>query len=60
MNEKLRSILLGAMVAGLGAILTYVSQAATGADYGIYTPIVVAGLSVLTNIVRKLAEPTAH
>ncbi len=57
MSEKFKSILKGAGVAAAGAALTYVSQFATGADFGTATPIVVAGLSVLANALRKWSEP---
>lgn len=49
------SIAKGAGIAATGAALTYLSQWATSSDFGSTTPVVVAVLSVLTNLVRKWA-----
>lgn len=54
MKEKLLKIGKGALIAGAGAVLTYLSQAVSGADFGLWTPIIVAALSVAVNAVRKL------
>lgn len=43
-----------ALIAGAGAALTYLLQAATQSDFGMYTPIVVGTLSVLVNFVKEL------
>lgn len=56
MTEKLIKIAKGAAIAAGGAALTYLTQVATGADFGEWTPIVVAGISVLINVARKLLE----
>ena len=55
-KDKLISIAKGAGIAALGAILTYATQFATGADFGSATPVIVAVLSVLSNAVRKFVE----
>ncbi len=55
MSDEVKSVLKGAAVAGVGAILTYASQWATGQDFGPYQPVVVAVLSVAANIFRKWA-----
>lgn len=44
---------IGALVAVVGALLTYLTPVVTGLDLGSSTPIVVAIWSVLANIVRK-------
>ena len=44
---------VGAFVAVVGAVLTYGSEFVTNTDFGEYTPLVVAGFSVLANLVRK-------
>lgn len=54
-RDELIKVAKGAAVAAAGALLTYVSQWVTGQDFGIYQPAVVAGLSVLANILRKYA-----
>lgn len=48
-----RKIFIGLGVALAGAALTYVSQVITTIDFGSWTPIVVAGFSVLANVIRK-------
>ncbi|GIW81515.1 MAG: hypothetical protein KatS3mg105_3322 [Gemmatales bacterium] len=55
MKEKWLKIGKGALIAGAGAALTYLSQAVSGADFGVWTPVVVALLSVAVNAVRKLS-----
>ena len=54
-GEQFVSVLKGAGIAAAGAGLTYLTQYATGADFGMFGPAVVAGLSVLANILRKSA-----
>ena len=47
----------GALIAAAGAGLTYVTEWASGTDFGDYTPIVMAALSVAANIFRKYVFP---
>ena len=54
LKEKLISIGKGALIAGTGAILTYLAENLSQVDFGDYTPVVVALLSVLVNTGRKL------
>lgn len=56
MKEKLISVGKGALVAAAGAALAYLMQWASGTDLGPYGPVVVAGLSVVVNLLRKLSE----
>lgn len=53
MTDQLKSIAKGAVIAAVGAALTYVTQAVSGVDFGPYTPAVVAVFSVLANALRK-------
>lgn len=53
--DQIASVARGAAVAAAGAALTYLTQWVSGQDFGVYTPLVAAGLAVLTNVVRKLA-----
>ena len=53
MSDETKSVLKGAAVAAVGAVLTYASQWATGQDIGPYQPIIAAGLAVAANIFRK-------
>lgn len=57
--EEWKSIGKGLMVAVGGAFLTYITQVSTSVDFGQWTPVVVAGLSVLVNIGRKYLESQA-
>ena len=50
----------GVLIAIAGAALTYLTEWASSADFGAYTPVIVAGLSILTNIVRKWSTPTVE
>ncbi|MCK9370235.1 hypothetical protein M0R04_10045 [Candidatus Dojkabacteria bacterium] len=43
----------GALIAVIGALLTYLTQVVSGLDLGAFTPIVVSGWSILANITRK-------
>jgi len=52
-KEDLVKVLTGFGIAMLGAALTYLSQAVLDIDWGIYTPAVTAGASVLVNLARK-------
>jgi len=49
----------GLLVAVAGAALTYLTDLIPNIDWGVWTPVVVSGFSVLVNIVRKfLADYT--
>lgn len=52
-KEDAKKIGKGAVIAILGALLTYLSEVIVDVDFGQYTPIVMAIWSVLVNIVRK-------
>jgi hypothetical protein len=51
-------VIKGALIAGGGAALTYLSSWASGTEFGVWTPVVVAGLSVLVNYLRKAGGGT--
>lgn len=53
-------VLKGAGIAFVGAGLTALSQWASGQDFGIFTPAVVAILSVAVNALRKWVMPTSE
>ena len=55
MSDEVKSVLKGAAIAAVGAVLTYASQWATGQDFGPYQPVIAATLAVATNIFRKWA-----
>jgi hypothetical protein len=52
-SEDVISILKGAAIAGGGAFATYLLEALMKLDFGEYTPLIVAMISVLINAVRK-------
>lgn len=52
-SVTLKKVARGALIAGGGAVLTYVLQEAVSMDFGASTPIVVALLSIALNAVRE-------
>ncbi len=55
-KEAAIKVAKGAGIAAAGAALTYLVQAVPGLDLGPWTPVVVAVLSVLVNVVRKIGS----
>ncbi len=53
-EEDLRKVFKGLVLAMLGAAATYLSEFVASADFGVYTPLVVAGWGVALNLFRKL------
>jgi len=43
----------GLLIAVVGAGLTYTAQWISGTDFGDWTPLIVAGFAVITNLFRK-------
>lgn len=54
--DKWVSIFKGAAIAAAGAALAYLTDAIPGVDAGPFTPVLVAGWSVVVNIIRKALE----
>jgi hypothetical protein len=52
-KEGIKKVGRGAIIAGLGAFLTYGAENLLKLDFGEWTPLVVAGLSVFINFLRK-------
>lgn len=52
-QEDTSKILVGACIAMAGALLTYILEVVGQIDFGEYTPIVVALVSILVNAGRK-------
>jgi len=52
-KQDLTKIGTGAMIAGAGAIVTYLVEIIPNVDFGDYSPLVVALFSVLANSARK-------
>ena len=59
MDEKLKKILVGAMIAILGALLTYGSDAIVPflKEHPTWGPIAAGGLAILINAIRKWMQP---
>lgn len=53
--EQVKKVAIGAGMAAAGALMTYLGEWAAGTDFGVFTPAIVAVLSVLANIGRKSA-----
>lgn len=52
-NIDYKKLLIGAGVALLGALATYLQDTIPGIDFGTWTPVVVALNSILVNTIRK-------
>lgn len=52
-KEDLGKIATGALIAIIGALLTYITETIGQVELGDYTPIVVAVWSIVANIARK-------
>ena len=55
-KEDGKKILKGTLIAGSGAILTYLLSTLPSIDFGQYTPAIVAILSILINAGLKFIE----
>ena len=53
-SEQLKKIGRGAVIAAVAAALTSILQGAEDLDFGVWTPYVVAAISILVNVCRKL------
>jgi len=51
--SKWAKVIRGTAIAGGGAILTYLGSHLADIDFGIYTPAIVASLSILINYLRQ-------
>jgi hypothetical protein len=59
-KEDLLKIGKGAIIAGTGALCTSILQNIGSIDFGQWTPLVVAGISILTNTLLKFVEKTKY
>ncbi len=48
-----RKVAIGACVAVVGALLTYLTELVSGIDFGDFTAVVVSVWSIIANVVRK-------
>ena len=52
-TDELMKIARGAGIAGLGAVLTYLTDAIPTVELGVYAPLVMAAWSIIVNAARK-------
>lgn len=55
-TEDLKKIGIGALIVVGGSLLTYLTDLIPNVDFGVWTPIVVSGFSVLINLARKFLQ----
>ncbi len=53
-RDDAQKILMGFLIALAGAAITYLSETVANMDFGQWTPLVVAGISVAVNALRKI------
>lgn len=51
--DEMKKVGKGAIIAGVGVVLVYSTEAIPGIDFGVWTPIIAAGFAVVANFVRK-------
>lgn len=54
----LKKLGVGMLIAVSGAVLTYGSEWVSGTSFGLWTPLIVAGWSVVANLLRKFVVDT--
>jgi len=59
-KQDLKKVAIGAGIALLGALATYLEGSIPNIDFGQWTPIIVAFNSVLVNIIRKFVVSTVY
>ena len=59
-KQDLYKLLMGALLAAVGAGMTYLIEALKLVDFGDYNMLAAAGLAVLANLIRKFFTKTAY
>jgi len=59
-KQDLKKLSIGAGIALLGALATYLQDTIPGLDFGQYTPIVVAVNSIIVNAIRKFIVSSVY
>ena len=52
----MNKVLKGLLIASAGAALTYLAQEIPNIDFGVYTPVAVAGFSALVNAAKVFLQ----
>lgn len=60
LKQDLKKLAIGAGIALLGALATYLQDTIPSVDFGAYTPIVVAVNSIIVNAIRKFVTSTVY
>ena len=55
-KETVIKIFKGAAIAASGAVLTYLAQYVSSADFGVYTPVIVAVSSIIINAGKEFIK----
>jgi len=55
-----KSLLIGLGITLLGAGLTYLSEAVTKVDFGVYTPLIMTVWAFLVNAIRKFISESEY
>lgn len=58
--KDIKPILMGALMAGIGAFVAFLAENVAKIDFKEFTPFVVMGVSVLANAVRKWISETQY
>ena len=59
-KQDFKKLAIGAGIALLGALATYLEEEIPGLDFGGYTPIVVMVNSILVNAIRKFITSSVY
>lgn len=59
-TPDVKKILTGALMAGIGAVATFVAENIQGVNFGDYTPFVSGFVAIIANIVRKWIAETKY
>jgi hypothetical protein len=51
--EDIKSLAVGALIAGIGALVTFIAENISGVNFGQWTFIVIPAVGVLVNAIRK-------
>lgn len=58
--EDIKSILIGAGIAGLGAFITFIADNISKLDFGQWTPFIAALVMIVINSIRKFISTTKY
>lgn len=59
-KDDLKKLGIGAGIALLGALATYLQDTIPSVDFGLYTPVIVALNSIIVNAIRKFITSSLY